>query len=165
MNKFHLFLLGTLLFAFSTHAAPPIISYSGQVAVNGSPSRVPGNSNSPLWVETDNSHIGARMAPVLVVPNQPDTYPPWSAMGYIPSCSGMMRSPVWERSMNPSFKIITMCIYASGLATESMDSSNSHPIADSPPSPTPSPVTEPTKPTSYRIPPHPVIHPARIIPV
>ena len=110
------------------------------------PSRVPDNSNSPLWVETDNFHIGVRMAPVPVVPNQPDTYPPWSAMVYIPSCSGMMRSPVWERSMNPSFKIITMCIYASGLATASMDSSNSHPTAGSPPSPTPSPVTEPTKP-------------------
>ena len=68
MNKFHLFLLGTLLFAFSTHAAPPIISYSGQVAVNGSPftgtgqfkfAFVGGNGQFSYWSQDGTSTSGS----------------------------------------------------------------------------------------------------------
>ena len=64
-----------------SYCATDIISYGGQVAVNGSPFTGTGHSNLPLWVETDNSHWSHDGTSTR---NQP-TYPPWSTMGYIPS--------------------------------------------------------------------------------
>ena len=144
MNKFHLFLLGTLLFAFSTHAAPPIISYSGQVAVNGSlhgyrtiQIRLCGWKRTILILESGwHQYQWFRTNRIRIRPIGNGIY---SIMLGDDAISGM-------RTINESiFQDHNDGIYASGLAMEPMDSSNSHPTAGSPPSPTPSPVMEPTK--------------------